>query len=434
MIFQEVSWIRSNTDKFCPALRKLALEWYRPFKHVPCFMQGLFKAIKQRFKKLPVIVQFDDNFEYNTCLEFLSITTKCKVSKELPLVHGFCANVNAIVLEQLISQKKVKKIWYDDTVKAVLDIASKEVNASTLWSLSPPYTGKDIVVAVLDTGIYNHPDLSGRIVAFKDLINGKTAPYDDNGHGTHVAGDIASSGSKSNGSYKGTAPEASLVGVKVLDRFGSGTLSKVIQGIQWCISNKDALKIKIISMSLGSTASQPHTDDPVCQAVEKAWDAGIVVCVAAGNEGPDAKTISSPGIDPKVITVGAIDDNNTSDISDDEIAYFSSRGPTLENILKPDIVSPGVNIISLRSPNSTLDKQNKSSRVGNYYFSLSGTSMATPICSGVAALLLQKNPSLTPSQIKKLIMTTAHPIGSLPATTQGSGLIDAAKAIERVSH
>lgn len=432
MIFQEASWIRLNTDKFCPILKKQALEWYRPLKYMPCFIQKLYKSIKQRFKKVPIIVQLDEDLEYSTCLQHLSITTSCKVAQELPLIHGFCANVNAKVLEQLITQKKVKKIWFDDTVKAVLDIASKEVNASALWNSNPSYTGKGIVAAVLDTGIYNHPDLSGRIIAFKDFINKRTKTYDDNGHGTHVAGDLASNGSKSKGVYKGAAPEASLIGVKVLDRYGSGTLSKVIQGIQWCISNKDALNIRIISLSLGSTASAPHTNDPLCQAVEKAWDAGIIVCAAAGNEGPDAYSISSPGIDPKIITVGALDDKSTSNALDDDMAYFSSRGPTLEQLLKPDVVAPGVNIVSLRSPSSILDKQYSSYRVGSYYFSLSGTSMATPICSGVTALLLQKNPKLTPSQIKALLMNTAHSIDSLPATTQGSGLIDAIKAIEKI--
>lgn len=432
MIFQDVKWIRSNTDKFCPTLKKQALDWYRPFKHVPYFTQNLLKRIRQRFKKVPVIVQLNDNFEYNTCLDHISLTTNCKVSSHLQLVHGFYTNVNAKTLEQLITHNKVKKIWYDRQVKAVLDIASKEVSAAQLWTFNPSITGKGVVAAVLDTGIYNHPDLSGRIVSFKDFIKQKTSPYDDNGHGTHVAGDIASNGSKSNGLYRGAAPEANLVGVKVLDKNGSGSLSKVIQGIQWCISNKDALKIRIISISLGSTATQPYTDDPVCQAVEKAWDAGIVVCVAAGNEGPDEKTISSPGIDPKVITVGAVDDINSSDISDDEVAGFSSRGPTIDGLIKPDVIAPGVNIISLRSPNSTLDKQNRGAGIENFYFSLSGTSMATPICSGVVALMLQKKPSLSPDQVKEILKSTAHPLNSLPEIIQGNGMIDAAKAVEKL--
>jgi len=199
-------------------------------------------------------------------------------------------------------------------------------------------------------------------------------------------------------------------------------------GIQWCIDNKSKYNIKVISLSLGSTATVPAEEDPMVKIVNAAWESGIVVCVAAGNEGPEPQTIASPGISPKVITVGAMDDKNTKERTDDEVADFSSRGPTIDGIPKPDILSPGVNIVSLRSPNSHLDKLYKNNRVNKYYLSMSGTSMATPICAGVVALMLQANPNLTPDQVKKKLLETAEDWG-LSANVQGAGYIQADKAL-----
>ena len=271
-------------------------------------------------------------------------------------------------------------------------------------------TGKGVTIAIIDTGIHPHKDLAGRITGFVDFINKRPDPYDDNGHGTHCAGDAASSST----TYMGPAPEANLVGVKVLDKMGSGSLDTVMQGVEWCIQNNadsSKQKIDIISMSLGATAQNyaEENDDPMVHIVERAWEAGIVVCVAAGNEGPNYGTIASPGISDLVITVGALDDKNTSDTrEDDDVASFSSRGPTkYYNVTKPDLLAPGVNIVSLRSPNSYLDKLQKSARVDNDYFVLSGTSMATPICAGVVALIKQSNPKLTPNQVKEMLKSGA---------------------------
>lgn len=426
MIIQEVSWIRSHGEKFCPMLRRAALEWYRPLKHVPCFMQKTFKYIKQCLKKIPVIVQMEETRDSGSLISELAASTGCRIRRELPLINCFSTRVNAKSMELLVRNSSVKKIWYDREVKAVLDVASPAVQAPPLWQNG--LSGKGIVVAVLDTGIYEHPDLSGRIVGFKDLINQNTNPYDDNGHGTHVAGDIAASGSQSGFGYRGPAFEAGLVGVKVLDKMGSGQLSTVIEGIQWCIQNKENLGIRVLNMSLGGQATESYVNDPVCQAVENAWLAGIVVCVAAGNEGPEPQTIGSPAIHPLVITVGALDDNNTESSDDDRVAEFSSRGPTIDGLTKPDILSPGVNIISLRSPWSTLDKKSEDSRVGTWYTSLSGTSMATPICVGVVAQMLQADGSLTPDQVKARLMETATTM-YLEPNVQGAGVINAAKAV-----
>lgn len=427
MLFQEVSWIRSNLNKFCPTLRNQALEWYRPFRFVPCFLQKYFKGAKQRLKKLPIIVQMKPSrADFNTCSDITAKSSGCKVNKQLPLINSFSTKVNAKTLEKLINDNMVKKVWYDATVRTVLDVASPAVKAPEVWKSN--ITGEGIGVAVIDTGVYPHADLGDRIKGFKDFVGNKTVPYDDNGHGTHVAGCISSSGSQSNDLYKGTAPGASIIGVKVLNKLGSGSLSTVIDGINWCIENKANYNIRVINMSLGSSATQHASEDPVCMAVEAAWDSGIVVCAAAGNEGPEAQTIGSPGIDPKVITVGAIDDKNSFDFAEYKIADFSSRGPTIDGLVKPDIVCPGTNIVSLRSPNSLLDKQNKSARVGTGYISLSGTSMATPVCAGVIALILKANPNLTPDEVKAKLISSAETLGEVP-NYQGAGLVNVLKAI-----
>lgn len=425
MIFQEVAWIRSHGNKFCQTLKSSAMEWYRPLKHVPCFLQKPFKYLKQRWRKIPVIVQADGSRSGECASVDLAALAGCSVHRELTLIDSFSTRVNARSLELLARDGRVKRIWYDREVKAVLDVAAPTVQSPPLWDRG--LTGKGITVAVVDTGIYNHPDLAGRIVGFKDLVNKKSKLYDDNGHGTHVSGDIASDGSRSGFRYRGPAFEAGLVGVKVLDKTGSGQLSTVIEGVQWCIDNRAALGIRVINMSLRATAGEPYANDPLCQAVEKAWLSGIVVCVAAGNEGPNPKTIGTPGIDPLVITVGALDDRNTAVPGDDLVADFSSRGPTVDGLTKPDVLAPGVNIISLRSPGSYIDKRNRETRVGDWYASLSGTSMATPVCAGVVAQLLQLDGSLTPDQVKARLMKSARTL-NLDPNIQGAGAVNAREA------
>ncbi|TEB07546.1 Serine protease AprX [Pelotomaculum schinkii] len=426
MIFHEVNWLRAGAGKLCPQVKKAALEWYRPLKRVPCFLQKPFKYLKQLWRKIPVIVQVAESRSESCSFTDLANSANCTVQRTLSLINAFSTRVSSRQLELLAQNKLVKKIWYDREVRTVLDVASPAVQSAPLWEHD--ITGKGIVVAVLDTGIYEHPDLSGRIVGFKDFIKQKKKPYDDNGHGTHVAGDIGSNGSQSSFLYRGPASEASLVGIKVLDKMGSGLLSTVIEGIQWCIDNKENLGIRILNISLGSTATESYTDDPVCQAVDKAWSNGIVVCVAAGNEGPQSTTISSPGISPHVITVGAVDDKNTVALNDDQVAEFSSRGPTIDGLIKPDLLAPGVNIISLRSPCSKIDKQSKESRIATRYLALSGTSMATPVCSGVVAQMLQSDGSLTPDQVKKRLIETSKTLAGLDPNIQGAGVIDAIRA------
>ncbi|MEW6661372.1 MAG: S8 family peptidase [Bacillota bacterium] len=420
MVLQEVHWLRSHRAKLCPMLKRAALDWYRLNRHYPCFLLKPFRILKQRFHKIPVIVQVEDTRDPASIYSIAALAN-CQVIRELPLINGFATKVNAKSLEKLVQSVHVKRVSYDREVRAVLDVASSAIGSAALWETG--LTGKGIVVAVLDTGIYPHPDLAGRIVGFKDFVKHKSVPYDDNGHGTHVAGDIAANGRESEFRYRAPAPEAALVGVKVLDKMGIGSLSRVIEGIQWCIENKEVYGIKVLNLSLGSEAADSYVNDPVCQAVEKAWQAGIVVCAAAGNSGPEAGTINSPGIDPVVITVGALDDRNTTSLEGSLVADFSSRGPTIDGLVKPDLLSPGVNIISLRSPGSKLDKTNKQSRVNKWYASLSGTSMATPVCAGAVAQLLQSNPALTPDQVKARLVESAIKLEDLAPNVQGAGIL-----------
>ncbi|WP_025702159.1 S8 family serine peptidase, partial [Paenibacillus forsythiae] len=216
---------------------------------------------------------------------------------------------------------------------------------------------------------------------------------------------------------------AGIVGVKVLDRNGSGYDSTIIKGIEWCIANRKRLRLRILSLSLGGPIDSPYTDDPLCQAVEQAVKAGLTVVIAAGNAGPGYGTIESPGNSPSAITVGAVDDRRSLPQADDRIAPFSSRGPARFRGNKPDLAAPGVAIISLRSPRSRLDREYPDQRVGNRYFVMSGTSMSTPIVSGAAAQLLQSNPALTPSRVKRILKKHAFRL-KLNPNTAGSGEIN----------
>ncbi|HBI05076.1 MAG TPA: peptidase S8 [Paenibacillaceae bacterium] len=420
--------VRNSRNLVDQQLRQKIISLYKPMRWIPCFMHKWIEGGLKRTKRVPVIVEFKDGNCFASGLEELHTHTKRKmgsnVKHEYPNMACCSAKLSYHVLENILQNTEhIKKIHFDRPIQALLDVASPSVKANILNQQG--LTGKGVTIAVVDTGVAPHTDLTtptNRIVAFQDFINGRTAPYDDNGHGTHCAGCALGNGRASNGKYKGMAPEAHLVGVKVLDRNGSGFLSTLIAGVEWCIQNKNQYNIKVISLSLGSQATQSAKDDPMVKVVEKAWNAGIVVVVAAGNEGSEQGTISSPGISPKVITVGAMNDANTIDRKDDVIAKFSSRGPTIDGLIKPDLLAPGVDIISLRSNGSSLDKNMKSNRRDNDYFILSGTSMATPICAGVVAVILQQHPQLTPDQVKDQLLSKTEDRG-YPPNVQGKGYL-----------
>ena len=331
------------------------------------------------------------------------------ISRHFRLIPATALRVKAGELKALEEDPRVEAIWPDKPVYALLDVSVPLIRAPQVWEKG--FTGRGIKVAVVDTGIdYEHPDFSGRILAYTSFVGGDGK--DDHGHGTHVAGIIAGSGEASGGKYRGVAPEALLLSAKVLRADGSGMMSDVMAGIEWAVEQG----AKVINLSLGSPGPCDGTDalSAMCDAAVRA---GVVVCAAAGNDGPAPGTIGSPGCAREVITVGASDDY-------DQVASFSSRGPTADGRVKPDILFPGVGIVSCRAGGTSMGNP-----VDDFYTSASGTSMATPHASGVAALLLQAYPDLTPAQVKARMMDSALNL-NLDPNTQGAGRGDALAALE----
>ncbi|MFA4965770.1 MAG: S8 family peptidase [Thermoleophilia bacterium] len=309
--------------------------------------------------------------------------------------------------------------------------------------------GDGVTVAVLDSGVATTSDLgSSRIVGWKDFVNKKKLPYDDAGHGTFVAGLIAGDGTaslplESGGfatmQFRGVAPAADIVGIKVLDASGQGRASAVIAGIVWAIVHKDEYGIRVLNLSIGSNPVGPVEMDPVARAVEAAWKHGIAVVCAAGNEGDFGPGgILSPGNSPYVITVGASDTRQTASLGDDAVAAYSSVGPSLyDEYAKPDLVAPGNRLISLRVPGSYIDENVPENLipVASYapaapagtvpsYLMLSGSSTSAPVAAGAVALLLGQEPGLTPDDVKLRLLRTADPLAGADVYRQGAGLID----------
>jgi len=291
-------------------------------------------------------------------------------------------------------------------------------------------TGQGTTVAVLDTGIDKLPDFSGRLVGGVDLTGGNNPYQDSYGHGTFVAGLIAGNGASSNGQYSGEAPGTDLVSIKVAGASGATRLGTLIQGLQWAVDNRQADGIDVLNISLGFQTSQPTVTNPLDQAVEAVWNSGIAVVASAGNAGPFNGSILSPGDDPLVITVGALDDMATPSASDDEMTDFSSVGPTSANgWAKPDLVTSGRSVVSLAAPGSTIDSSYPSARIGPANFVGSGTSFSAAITSGAAALLLAAHPGLTPNQVKARLLGTTSPGPVGNPFVDGHGALDAGAAV-----
>ena len=287
-------------------------------------------------------------------------------------------------------------------------------------------TGHGVTVAVLDTGIDNLPDFSGRLIGGVDLTNGNNPYQDSYGHGTFVAGLIAGNGASSGGQYSGEAPGAKLVSIKVAGADGTTHLGTLILGLQWAVDHRSWYGIKVLNISLGFKPSQSTVINPMDQAVEAVWNSGITVVASAGNAGPFNGTILSPGDDPLVITVGALDDMATAPITDDQMNDFSSVGPTSpDGWVKPDLVTSGRSVVSLAAPGSTIYSSYPSARVGPANFVGSGTSFSTAITSGAAALVLADNPGLTPNQVKARLLGTTSPGPAGNPFVDGHGALDA---------
>ncbi len=312
--------------------------------------------------------------------------------------------------------------------------------AADFWNAG--YTGQGVDVAVIDSGVVPVDGLSapGKVVLGPDLSwesqNPATAYLDTYGHGTHVAGLIAGRDAAATAPYSdpahftGIAPDARIVSVKVADAHGVADVSQVIAAIDWVAQHRDTapLHIRVLNLAFGTDSTQPWRYDPLAYAAEAAWRLGIVVVVSGGNGGETAASLSDPAYDPNLLAVGAADTRGSLGVSDDTVANFSSTGRSRH----PDLVAPGVHVVSLRDPGSFVDQSfGATGAVGDRFFRGSGTSQAAAVVSGAAALLLSQRPRLTPDQVKQVLVDSAHRLPGQPATRQGAGELDLHAALRQ---
>jgi serine protease AprX len=405
-------------------------------------------------------------------------TRGSKVHADHASIRAFSATVQGADLAALAETEGVEGLSLDAVVRStakdpvsgllgsvtgtVLDpllaVGGKSTSGKKLTKAygSGLLTGAGVTVAVIDSGIALSADFDRRVKAFYDFTTGGTVaarPFDDYGHGTHVAGIIGGSGAHSLlAEQAGLAPGVRFVVLKALDRSGAGYTSDVIRAIDFAVANRRALGIDIINLSLGHPIYEPAATDPLVQAVERASQAGLIVVTSAGNLGTQLETgvpgyagITSPGNAPSAITVGAIRTEDTVARGDDRLADYSSSGPTwFDGFVKPDVVAAGHNIIAAAAPAGTLYQTYPQVRVGNpYYMRLSGTSMASAVTTGVIALMLEANreaahtgaPALTPNIVKAVLQFTATDVLSdegisYDALRQGAGSVNGRGAID----
>jgi serine protease AprX len=361
------------------------------------------------------------------------------VGTPLPLVDGFVAEVPAAAVPAVAADPAVRAVSADDPVhfeELSYDATTTASNypktsgAAAGWSAGR--YGQGVGVAIIDTGVSQMNDFAGRLVHGPDL-SGEGRVVDSYGHGTVMAGIIGGSGADSatnpNGKYAGVAPKSTLVAVKVAGRNGAADVSTMLQAMHWVAAYKDQFNIRVLNLSWGTKSTQDPSVDPLNYAVQRLWDLGIVVVTAAGNSGPQAGTITKPGDDPVVLSVGAFDDKQNLDPGDDSIPAWSSRGPTAAGLTKPDLVAPGRTLIATRSYGSDVEVENPKALIAPSYIKGSGTSEAAAVVSGLAAQLLEARPDLTPDQVKAVLKGSAAPIPGLAQTFQGVGRVSLANAL-----
>lgn len=380
----------------------------------------------ERKEKIQIIVQCSE-YENN----FNEVSAMGAIKYKLPMIDSYVIEVDEDQLKELHKKNDVWSYELDTHITAQMNRVSDIIGLK--WAHERNITGEGIGVAVADTGLCLHKDFvegSNRILTFYDLLHGRTEPYDDNGHGSHVAGIIGGNGFLSGGKYIGVAPKCNLIGIKVLDQRGDGNISDVLAGLQWIIDNRKKYNIRIVNISVGTTSKENIDENSLLvKGVNAVWDEGIVVVVAAGNNGPGPMSISTPGISRKVITVGSSDDRISVELFGNKTKDYSGRGPTSSCIKKPDIVAPGSNIVSCGTmKNYQRYRYNiiNNPRNDNYnlmYTVKSGTSMATPIVSGAIALLLSKYPDMTNKDVKLKLRDSAVDLG-YSWTKQGWGLLN----------
>lgn len=360
--------------------------------------------------------------------------------KRVPIAHGVSVTLTPAWIQYFAADPNVFRIVYDAPVRltdtalspAALATAYPSVDdAVAAWS-NPltPLTGNGVGVAVIDSGVAQHPDFASRVTVNINFASTTTTPTDGFGHGTAVAGIIGGDGTSSAGRYIGIAPQVTLLNLRVNDATGAAATSDIMNAILWAVTNKGTYNIRVINLSLQSAVAESYTTSALDAAVEYAWLKGVAVVVAAGNLGPNS-ALYAPANDPYVITVGATDDAGTVTTADDTLATFSSFGVTQDGFSKPDLVAPGRHIITPVAAGSTIATTYPQYLVGSQYVQLSGTSVAAPQVSGVAALYLEAHPGIRPGQLKGVLQTTAHGFGPLHTVPvgAGAGYADAAAAI-----
>jgi serine protease AprX len=422
-------------------------------------------AAKQPSERVEVIVRMEPGTKASAGRALVEQAGGRVVSRDLPIINGFGAKVGAGAAERLSQDSRVRAVSLNGTVQtedALLDGVTDGAQgyscpASNATSTSVSYpipwrnnedtnietavsylkgahhhsiwaekawnkaTGKGVGVAVVDTGIAGElPDFrrhafttSSRVVASAVTNPCATEAGDNYGHGTHVAGVIAGNSLNLNekdpnyGSHMGIAPEANLINVKVADEDGRATVLDVIHGLQFVVDHKEAYNIRVVNLSLASTVAESYRTDPLDAAAEQAWMKGVVVVAAAGNEGTAEDAVSyAPGNDPYVISAGAVDDRGTRDNSDDRLAEWSSRGVTQDGVRKPEVLAPGTHVVAPVPPMSDLTAMCPTCLRDGRYFRMGGTSMSAAVVSGVAALILERNPTWTPNQVKGALRST----------------------------
>jgi serine protease AprX len=358
------------------------------------------------------------------------------ITHELPILGGFSATLPGSALADVAGSSSVGLVWGDGEIAMSSSPTSlyNRLAPNTAWRQSirlnqvdGVYDGEGVAVALLDTGVTESDDLGDRLLARVDLTPDHDG-FDRYGHGTHMSGIIAGTGAASDGQWTGVSPGADLVSVKVAGPDGSTDVSTVIAGLQWVVANRTTYNIRVLNLAFGTDSDQSYGIDPLDYAVEQAWFSGILVVASAGNRGPGGNTINKPGDDPFVLTVGAADNHGTPDRSSTTVAAFSSWGSP-GGFSKPDIIAPGITVVSLRDPGSTIDTLYPDARIGDSYFKGTGTSQAAAIVSGVAALMFQANPGLTPDLAKGVLVKTAYRNGNY-GHGAGAGLVDVGSALQ----
>ena len=393
----------------------------------------IFENLRERMTNakpdelLPVVILYKENTPVaGTFAARLNHIRADNVKHSYRNIPAVAASMTVRQIEEARKDPWIESIEYDARVKAAMATARPSFGVDSIRTqfgftgnldgIKGNFSKNDIVVAVIDSGVNaNHPDLRGKVLFWKDYVNGRPTPYDDNGHGTLVSGVAVGSG-KQKKTMEGVAPQAALVSFKVLDSSGSGSKSNSIAAIDEAIARRTEFNIRVLNMSLAVPGSS-NGRDAFSTAANRAVGSGIVVIVAAGNEGPGARTIGSPSAAAKVITVGAGADHGERGFF---LADFSSRGPTADGRIKPDLFGPGVRI------------QSASTRGG--YTTASGTSFAAPYVAGVVALMLEANPALRPARIKALLLRSAEKWApGTKSNEAGKGRLQAYDAITRAA-